>query len=288
MQYTQQMGIGYIGWSWSGNGSCCVPLDIVQNWNSASLSTWGNYLINSSNGIKATSKLATIFTNGSASSVATSSSSKSSSSVASSVVSSVKSSASSSLSSSSSVVSGEQCNWYGQIYPVCTTTTSGWGYENNKSCVARTSCAAQPAPYGIIGATSSAASSLAVSSSSKSSSSIASSSGSKSSVASSVISASYAFVNFWHITCFANPVPTYAPAENPDAIPCYSTGNRMARRFVAGRHNLPARVGVGVVPESSASRRGDDGGQFRVWVSFAGHGANQGVGKRLRPERRAL
>ncbi len=196
LQYTQQMGIGYMGWSWSGNGSCCVPLDIAINWNPASLSTWGDFLINSANGIKATSKLATIFTNGSASSVATSSSSKSSSSVANSSVSStsssVKSSSSSVASSSSSAASGEQCNWYGMLYPLCTTTTSGWGYENNKSCIARATCSGQPAPYGIVGgSTSSALSSAAVSSSSKSSSSlVSSSSSSKSSVASSSPSSS--------------------------------------------------------------------------------------------------
>lgn len=193
LQITQQMGIGYMGWSWSGNGSCCVPLDIAVNWNPASLSTWGNFLINSANGIKATSKLATIFTNGSSSSVATSSSSKSSSSIASSVSSSVKSSSSSVSSSSSSTVSGEQCNWYGTLYPICTTTTSGWGYENNKSCIARSTCSAQPAPYGIVGGTnnSSNSSSVAVSSSSKSSSSVISSlSSSKSSVTSSSPSSS--------------------------------------------------------------------------------------------------
>lgn len=203
LQITQQMGIGYMGWSWSGNGSCCVPLDIVINWDPSSLSTWGNFLINSANGIKATSKLATIFTNGTSSSIASSSvkssSSKSSSSVASSSIassisSSIKSSSSSVASSSSSVVTtGEQCNWYGQLYPLCTSTTSGWGYENNKSCIARSTCASQPAPYGIVGGTTSSSSSVAVSSSSKSSSSIAiSSSSSKSSVASSSSSSSIA------------------------------------------------------------------------------------------------
>jgi len=29
----EQYGIGYLGWSWSGNGSCCVSLDIVNNFN---------------------------------------------------------------------------------------------------------------------------------------------------------------------------------------------------------------------------------------------------------------
>ncbi len=59
-------------------------------------------------------------------------------------------------SSSAPIVSGEQCNWYGSLQPLCANTQSGWGYENGKSCVSRTTCAAQPAPYGVVGATSSA------------------------------------------------------------------------------------------------------------------------------------
>jgi mannan endo-1,4-beta-mannosidase len=84
------------------------------------------------------------------------------------------------------------------LYPVCATTSSGWGYENGKSCIARSTCAAQPAPYGVVGSSSSvtsssvkSSSSVTVSSSSKSSSSIATtSSSSKSSVASSSSSSS--------------------------------------------------------------------------------------------------
>ena len=222
LQITQSMGIGYMGWSWSGNGSCCVPLDIAVNWDPASLSTWGNFLINSANGIKATSKLATIFTGTSTSSSSVKSSSSSSvksssSSVAvSSSSSSIKSSSSSSVaSSSSSIAGGEQCNWYGTLYPVCATTSSGWGYENGKSCIARSTCAAQPAPYGVVGNSSASSvasssvktsSSVAVSSSSKSSSSTATtSSTSKSSVASSSsssvaatgLSCSYVVTNSW-------------------------------------------------------------------------------------------
>src|SRR5688572_17491591 len=48
----QARGIGYIGWSWSGNGSCCTSLDITINFNPAQLSTWGNRLINGPNGIQ--------------------------------------------------------------------------------------------------------------------------------------------------------------------------------------------------------------------------------------------
>ena len=104
-----------------------------------------------------------------------SSSSKPASSAASS---SIKSSA---QSSSASTTPGEQCNWYGTLYPLCVTTSSGWGYENNKSCIARSTCAAQPAPYGIVGAASSVSSA---------SSSVKSSSSSKSSLSSSKVSSS--------------------------------------------------------------------------------------------------
>lgn len=170
LQYSQDNGIGYIGWSWSGNGSCCAQLDIVNDWNPSSLSSWGQTLINSTNGIKATSRLATHFGSASVSSSSRSSSRSSiaSSSRSSSSITSISSSRSSiasssrssspSSSSSASVASGQMCNWYGTTYPVCTTTTSGWGWENQKSCVARTTCAAQPAPYGIVGATSSSSS----------------------------------------------------------------------------------------------------------------------------------
>jgi len=194
LQYAQDQGIGYLGWSWSGNGSCCVQLDIVNNWNAASLSTWGNYLLNSTNGIKATSKLATNFSGNTSSSAvssslrSSSSSSvvRSSSSVASSVVQSSSSRSSSSInssssiarsSSSSSIASGAVCNWYGTRYPVCVTTASGWGWENQQSCVGRSTCAALSAPWGIEGGTtSSVASSAALSSSSRSSVAISSSS----------------------------------------------------------------------------------------------------------------
>ncbi|PUA28282.1 MAG: beta-mannosidase [Cellvibrio sp. 79] len=178
LQYAQDMRIGYLGWSWSGNGGCCVQLDITNNWNAASLSTWGNFLINSTNGIKATSRLATHF-GGTQSSSSSSRSSvvPSSSSIPSSVAPSSSSIRSSSSSSANNT--GSNCNWYGTRYPICVNTPSGWGWENQQSCVGRTSCAALPAPWGIEGGTTS---SVTPSSSSRSSSSIAVSSSSRSSV----------------------------------------------------------------------------------------------------------
>ncbi len=139
----------------------------------------------------------------SSSSVAISSSSKSSASSSLSSISSAKNSLrSSSISSSvissaissnkstssSSIATNQQCNWYGTLYPLCETTATGWGYENNKSCIAAVTCSAQPAPYGIVGASSSSSlksssSSLVSNTASSSKSSAASSS--KSSAASS-------------------------------------------------------------------------------------------------------
>lgn len=211
LQYTQANGIGYMGWSWSGNGGCCTALDITIGFDPSKLSTWGDFLLNSSNGIKATSKLATNFSGTASSSSVKSSSSSSIRSSSSSVVassssslvvsssSSVRSSSSISSSSSSVVTGGEQCNWYGNLYPLCTTTTSGWGYENNKSCIARATCASQPAPFGIVGSGTSSSpkssSSSSVTTTSSSRSSVASSS--SSSAGTSGISCSYVVSNSW-------------------------------------------------------------------------------------------
>jgi len=60
MAQAQQRGLGYLGWSWSGNGSCCTQLDIVTNF-TTSLTTWGNTLINDANGITQTAVAATVF-----------------------------------------------------------------------------------------------------------------------------------------------------------------------------------------------------------------------------------
>ncbi|PUA30968.1 MAG: endoglucanase [Cellvibrio sp. 79] len=108
------------------------------------------------------------------SSVAISSSSRPSSSVvpvsSSRVSSSIPASSVRSSSSSSITVGGQACNWYGTVTPLCANTTSGWGYENGKSCVARSTCSAQPSPYGIV--TTGASSSASVISRSSSSSSV--------------------------------------------------------------------------------------------------------------------
>jgi hypothetical protein len=59
---------------------------------------------------------------------------------------------------------GAQCNWYGHHLPLCKTTPTGWGWEDNASCVATSTCAEQPAPWGIVGQQASSAVSSARSS----------------------------------------------------------------------------------------------------------------------------
>jgi mannan endo-1,4-beta-mannosidase len=65
MATAQQLGVGYIGWSWSGNGGGVEYLDMTTSFNPAALTEWGERIINGANGIKATSKEATIYGGGS-------------------------------------------------------------------------------------------------------------------------------------------------------------------------------------------------------------------------------
>lgn len=54
-------GIGYLGWSWNGNGTGPAPyLDQVIDFDVNRLTTWGQRLFNGDNGIRATSKQATV------------------------------------------------------------------------------------------------------------------------------------------------------------------------------------------------------------------------------------
>lgn len=104
MYYAEQLGFGYLGWSWSGNGSCCEDLDIVKGWNPGELSSWGNRLINGINGIKETSVKASVYDD-----------------------------------ISDGVVSA--CTWSdGAVWPMCSVDTGGWGWENNQSCVSQSVC----------------------------------------------------------------------------------------------------------------------------------------------------
>jgi mannan endo-1,4-beta-mannosidase len=61
---TQSLGLGYLTWSWSGNGGGVEYLDMVQSFNPSSLTSWGQRAVNGANGIKATSRQATIYGGG--------------------------------------------------------------------------------------------------------------------------------------------------------------------------------------------------------------------------------
>jgi mannan endo-1,4-beta-mannosidase len=57
----QSRGIGYLGWSWSGNGGGVEYLDMVTSFNPSALTTWGQRIFNGANGIKATSQEASVY-----------------------------------------------------------------------------------------------------------------------------------------------------------------------------------------------------------------------------------
>ncbi|MEU3556963.1 cellulase family glycosylhydrolase [Streptomyces fragilis] len=64
MATAQSFGIGYIGWSWSGNGGGVEYLDMVTNFDAASLTSWGTRFFKGANGIAQTSREATIYSGG--------------------------------------------------------------------------------------------------------------------------------------------------------------------------------------------------------------------------------
>lgn len=115
MDISQELGVGYLGWNWSGykmnDPQLYLPpdfaaLNMVTNFDPQQVTPWGNFLINSDNGIKATAQLATHFSEVGSSASSTSStnpiSSVSSNSSASSTLSSMPISSVSSTSSASS------------------------------------------------------------------------------------------------------------------------------------------------------------------------------------------
>ena len=57
----QSLGIGYLGWSWSGNGGGVEYLDMVLNFDVNQLTSWGQRLFNGANGIRATSREASVY-----------------------------------------------------------------------------------------------------------------------------------------------------------------------------------------------------------------------------------
>ncbi|MBC8083407.1 MAG: RICIN domain-containing protein [Hymenobacter sp.] len=56
----QANGIGWLAWSWKGNGGDVAYLDLSRDWTGASLTAWGNTVVNGSNGTK-TAATASVF-----------------------------------------------------------------------------------------------------------------------------------------------------------------------------------------------------------------------------------
>lgn len=75
MSYCKSKGVGYLGWSWIGNGSDWHYLDLAKDRDGRTLTDWGNTLFYSTNGIKNTSSKCSVYTGGSSSSSSSSSSS---------------------------------------------------------------------------------------------------------------------------------------------------------------------------------------------------------------------
>ena len=61
---TQQLGLGYLAWSWSGNGGGVEYLDLVTSFNASQLTSWGQRAVNGANGIRATSREASVYGGG--------------------------------------------------------------------------------------------------------------------------------------------------------------------------------------------------------------------------------
>lgn len=66
MRIADDNGLGYLGWSWKGNGivnevNLAPFLDISYEWAVANLTEWGKILVYDSRGLKNTSKIASVF-----------------------------------------------------------------------------------------------------------------------------------------------------------------------------------------------------------------------------------
>jgi len=61
MSEAQRLGIGYLGWSWSGNGGGVEYLDMATGFDPTQLTAWGTRIFKGTNGIQATAKRASIF-----------------------------------------------------------------------------------------------------------------------------------------------------------------------------------------------------------------------------------
>ena len=62
MQYCTEAGVGYLAWSWKGNGGGVEYLDMTSDWDGENLSAeWGEKVVNGEYGIRNTSVPCTVF-----------------------------------------------------------------------------------------------------------------------------------------------------------------------------------------------------------------------------------
>ena len=63
MQYCNEIGVGYLAWSWKGNGGGVEYLDMTKDWSGEELSPeWGEKVVNGEYGIRNTSVICSVFT----------------------------------------------------------------------------------------------------------------------------------------------------------------------------------------------------------------------------------
>lgn len=62
MRYCNEKNVGWLAWSWKGNGGGVEYLDMAYDWSGNSLSEWGDTVVNGSNGLKQTSEICSVFT----------------------------------------------------------------------------------------------------------------------------------------------------------------------------------------------------------------------------------
>ncbi|WP_236244737.1 cellulase family glycosylhydrolase [Streptomyces sp. CC210A] len=61
MATARQLGVGYLGWSWSGNGGGVEYLDLATGFDASRLTPWGQRLFHGTDGIRETSREAGVY-----------------------------------------------------------------------------------------------------------------------------------------------------------------------------------------------------------------------------------
>ncbi|MGV8836490.1 glycoside hydrolase family 6 protein [Cellvibrio sp.] len=186
-------------------------------------------------------------------------------------------------SSSSSVINngGQQCNWYGTLYPLCVTTQSGWGWENNKSCISRSTCINVVGGSSISSTAPSSRSSIAPSSSSvattssvapSSRSSIAPSSSSIAPSSSSVATTSSVAPSSSSIATTSSSVPStsssVAPSSRSSSSVSSNASSRMDNPFVDARWYIDPIWSAKAQAETNGSKIA--GYNTAVWMDRIG------------------